>query len=81
MKGNSVTIDNLAIYRQGDVLMAVFPTTTTCDAITLYDTTGRVVVAQSIRQGATTASIDITSLPKGIYIARLGNGKGVMLAL
>ncbi len=78
---NSVTIDNLAIYRQGDVLMAVFPATTTCDAITLYDTTGRVVVAQPIGQGATTASIDITSLPKGVYIARLGNYKGVMLAL
>ncbi len=81
INNNEIDGTTLTLHRQGDVLMAVFSATTTCDAITLYDTTGRVVVAQPIGQGATTASIDITSLPKGIYIARLGNGNGVILTL
>ena len=64
----------LTLHREGDALMAVFPTASTGEAITLYDTTGRVVATQPIRTGATTVSIDTTTLPAGVYIARLKSG-------
>ena len=65
---------SLTLHREGDALMAVFPVASAGEAITLYDTTGRAVATQAIRQGATTATIDITALPAGVYIARLNSG-------
>lgn len=62
------------LHRNGDVLIAVFPAAGAGEAITLYDATGRVVAVQPISEGATTASIDVANLPKGIYIARLNSG-------
>ena len=51
------------------------------EAITLYDATGRVVATQAIRTGATTATIDITALPAGVYIARLNSGATAKVVL
>ena len=64
----------LTLHRNGNALMAVFPTASAGESITLYDTTGRVVATQAVQQGATTATIDITALPAGVYIARLNSG-------
>ncbi|MBR5003653.1 MAG: T9SS type A sorting domain-containing protein, partial [Bacteroidaceae bacterium] len=64
----------LTLHRVGDALVAVFPTASAGEAITLYDATGRVVATQAVRPGATTATIDVAALPAGVYIARMGNG-------
>ena len=61
--------------------MAVFPTASAGEAITLYDTTGRVVATQAVQQGATTVSIDTTTLPAGVYIARLNSGATAKVVL
>jgi hypothetical protein len=66
--------NTLTLHRNGNALMAVFPTASAGDAITLYDATGRVVATQPIRTGATTATIDTTALPAGVYIAHLNSG-------
>ena len=71
----------LTLHRSGDVLMATFPTAGKGEAITLYDATGRVVTTQPIREGATTTSIDVATLPDGIYIARLSNGSTAKVVL
>ncbi|MBR2378583.1 MAG: T9SS type A sorting domain-containing protein, partial [Bacteroidaceae bacterium] len=71
----------LTLHREGDVLMAVFPTASAGEAITLYDTTGRVVATQAVQQGATTVSIDTTTLPAGVYIARLNSGATAKVVL
>ena len=65
---------SLTLHREGDVLVAVFPTASVGEAITLYDATGRVVATQAVRPGATTATINVAALPAGVYIARMGNG-------
>jgi hypothetical protein len=64
---------SLTLHREGDHIIAVFPAVGVGEAVTLYDTTGRVVASQPLRQGATTATIDIAHLPQGVYIARVGN--------
>ncbi len=64
----------LTLHRVGDALVAVFPTASAGEAITLYDATGRVVATQAVRPGATTATIDVAALPAGVYRARMGNG-------
>ena len=61
--------------------MAVFPTASAGETITLYDATGRAVATQAIRTGATTATIDITALPTGVYIARLNSGATAKVVL
>ena len=61
--------------------MAVFPTASVGEAITLYDATGRVVATQAIRQGATTATIDVATLPAGVYIARHNSGATTKVVL
>ena len=71
----------LTLHREGYVLMAVFPSASAGEAITLYDATGRVVATQPIRTGATTATIDITALPAGVYIARLNSGATAKVVL
>ena len=71
----------LTLHREGDALMAVFPTASVGEVITLYDATGRVVATQPIRTGATTATIDTTALPAGVYIARLNSGATAKVAL
>ena len=71
----------LTLHREGDALMAVFPTASTGEVITLYDTTGRVVATQAVQQGATTVSIDTTTLPAGVYIARLNSGATAKVVL
>ena len=73
--------NSLAIYIKENVLMAVFPTASAGETITLYDASGRVVAAQPIRTGATTATIDITALPTGVYIARLNSGATAKVVL
>ncbi len=72
---------SLLLHRQGDVLMAVFPAAEPGEAITLYDASGRVVAKQAIRAGATTAGIDASSLPAGIYIATLASGASTKIVL
>ena len=76
-----IDFTTLTLYREGDALMAVFPTASAGEAITLYDATGRVVATQPIRTGATTATIDITALPAGVYIARLNSGATTKVVL
>ena len=66
--------NTLTLHRNGNALMAVFPTASAGEAITLYDATGRVVATQAVRPGATTATIDVAALPAGVYIVRMGNG-------
>ena len=66
--------NTLTLHRNGNALMAVFPTASAGEAITLYDATGRVVATQTVRPGATTATIDVAALPSGVYIARMGCG-------
>ena len=66
--------NTLTLHRNGNALMAVFPTASAGEAITLYDATGRVVATQAVRPGATTATIDVAALSAGVYIARMGNG-------
>ena len=73
--------NSLAIYIKENLLMAVFPTASAGEAITLYDATGRVVATQPIRTGATTATIDVATLPAGIYIARLNSGATTKVVL
>ena len=72
---------SLTLHREGDALMAVFPTAAIGEAITLYNTTGRVVATQPIRTGATTATIDTTALSAGVYIARLNSGATAKVVL
>ena len=72
---------NSALQHNGNALMAVFPTASAGEVITLYDATGRVVATQAIRTGATTATIDTTALSAGVYIARLNNGATAKVAL
>ena len=69
-----IDVDALTLHRSGDVVVAVFPAVGAGDTITLYDSAGRVVASKAIREGATTTSIGIGTLPGGIYIARLTNG-------
>ena len=76
-----IDFTTLTLHREGDALMAVFPTAATGEAITLYDATGRVAATQAIRTGATTATIDITALPAGVYIARLNSGATAKVVL
>jgi len=76
-----IDFSTLTLHRQGDVLMAVFPAAEPGEAITLYDASGRVVAKQAIRAGATTAGIDASSLPAGIYIATLASGASAKVAL
>ena len=71
----------LTLHRDGRALMAVFPTASAGEAITLYDATGRAVATQAVRQGATTATIDIAALPAGVYIARLNSGATAKVVL
>ena len=71
---HSLTENSLTIHNNGDLLEMVFPTASAGEAITLYDATGRVVATQAVRPGATTATIDVATLPAGVYIARMGNG-------
>ncbi len=73
--------NTLTLHRDGGALMAVFPTASAGESITLYDTTGRVVATQAVQQGATTATIDITALPAGVYIARLNSGATAKVVL
>ena len=72
---------NLRTYLYNGTLTIEFPTASAGEAITLYDTTGRVVATQPIRTGATTATIDITALPAGVYIARLNSGATAKVVL
>ena len=76
-----IDFSTLTLHRQGDMLMAVFPVAEPGEAITLYDASGRVVAKQAIRAGATTAGIDASSLPAGIYIATLTSGASAKVAL
>ena len=76
-----IDITTLTLHREGDVLVAVFPVVGAGEAITLYDATGRVVASQPLRQGATTATIDISHLPQGIYIAHMDNGASCKVVL
>ena len=76
-----IDFSTLTLHRSGDVLMVTFPTVGKGEAITLYDATGRVVITQPIREGATTASIDVATLPDGIYIARLSSGSTAKVVL
>ena len=76
-----IDFSTLTLQRSGDVLMATFPTAGQGEAITLYDATGRVVATQPIREGATTTSIDVATLPDGIYIVRLSNGATAKVVL
>ena len=69
------------LHSEGDVLMAVFPAAEPGEAITIYDASGRVVAKQAIRAGATTAGIDASSLPAGIYIATLASGASTKIVL
>ena len=71
----------LTLHRSGDVVVAVFPAVGAGDTITLYDSAGRVVASKAIREGATTTSIGIGTLPGGIYIARLTNGATAKIAI
>ena len=72
---------SLTLHRNGDALMAAFPTAQAGEAITLYDATGRAVATQAVRQGATTANIDVATLPAGVYIARLNSGATAKVVL
>ena len=74
-------MESLHLHRMGNILMAVFPAAEQGEAITLYDASGRVVAKQAIRAGATTAGIDASSLPAGIYIATLTSGASAKVAL
>jgi hypothetical protein len=76
-----IDFTTLTLHREGNALMAVFPTAAIGEAITLYDATGRAVAVQAVRQGATTATIDITALPAGVYIARLNSGATAKVVL
>lgn len=78
---HKIDFSTLTLHRSGDMLVAVFPTAGAGEAITLYDATGRVVAVQPIREGATTASINVANLPKGICIARLNSGVSEKVAL
>lgn len=74
-------ISTLILHRFSDVVVALFPTAGVGEAITLYDAAGRVVAVQPIRKGATTTSINVANLPKGVYIARLNSGASEKIAL
>ena len=76
-----IDFTTLTLHREGNALMAVFPVASAGEAITLYDAIGRVVATQPIRTGATTATIDITALPTGVYIARLNSGATAKVVL
>ncbi len=71
----------MTLHREGDVVVAVFPAVSAGETITLYDTTGRIAAVQSVREGATSATIDVAHLPQGIYIARLNSGASCKVVL
>lgn len=71
----------LSLHRDGDVVAAVFSAADAGETITLYDTTGRIAAVQSVREGATSATIDVAHLPQGIYIARLNSGASCKVVL
>ena len=72
---------SLSLHCEGDVLVAVFPAVGAGEVVMLYDATGRVVASQPLRQGATSATIDISHLPQGIYIAHMANGASCKVVL
>ena len=76
-----IDFTTLTLHRNGNALMAVFPVASAGETITLYDATGRAVAVQAVRQGATTSTIDTTTLPAGVYIARLNSGATAKVVL
>ncbi|MBR5003225.1 MAG: T9SS type A sorting domain-containing protein [Bacteroidaceae bacterium] len=74
LEKNKVDDKNFRAYIYNSTLIIEFPSVGAGEAITLYDATGRVVATQAVRPGATTATIDVATLPSGVYIARMGNG-------
>ncbi len=63
------------------ILTVQLPYISLNETITLYDSTGRVVATQTVQQGATTATIDVATLPAGVYIARLNSGATTKVVL
>ena len=80
---NKKTVDEYTITStlEAGILTIHFPTVQADEAITLYDATGRAVATQAVRQGATTATIDVATLPAGVYIARLNSGATAKVVL
>ena len=78
---NKIDLTTLSLHREGDVLMAIFAAADAGETITLYDTTGRIVADVSVREGATSATINIAHLPQGVYIARMNSGASCKVVL
>ncbi|MBR6756928.1 MAG: T9SS type A sorting domain-containing protein [Bacteroidaceae bacterium] len=78
---NRIDLTTLSLHREGDVLMAIFAAADAGETITLYDTTGRIVADVSVREGATSATIDIAHLPQGVYIAHMNSGASCKVVL
>ena len=80
---NNKTVDEYTITStlEAGILTIHFPTVQADEAITLYDATGRAVATQAVRQGATTGTIDVATLPAGVYIARLNSGATAKVVL
>ena len=80
---NNKTADEYTITTtlKADILTVHFPTAQAGEAITLYDAAGRAVATQAVQQGATTATIDVATLPAGIYIVRMENGATAKVVL
>ena len=78
---NRIDLTTLSLHREGETVVAVFPAADAGETITLYDTTGRIVADVSVREGATSATIDIAHLPQGVYIARMNSGASCKVVL
>ncbi len=72
---------SITLHREGETVVAVFPATGVGETITLYDTTGRIVAVESVREDATSTTIDIAHLPQGVYIARMNSGASCKVVL
>ncbi len=72
---------SITLHREGETVVAVFPATGVGETITLYDTTGRIVAVESVREDATSTTIDIAHLSQGVYIARMNSGASCKVVL
>ncbi|MBR3456501.1 MAG: T9SS type A sorting domain-containing protein [Bacteroidaceae bacterium] len=61
---------DLKLYRDGDLLF--FPEGTTIDHVSVYTTDGRLLSVNLTNHGQRTI-LDLTSLPKGVYIVKAQN--------
>ena len=73
---SKIDFNKLTLHKSSDNLIAVFPEAHRGTQLIIYSATGQAVRSLSVREGATTASVPMQGLPKGVYIFSLTSGNG-----